>query len=875
MEKMLLNNIKTLKIRYKKEIIQFKSFEELMLKNIIHIFDNTDRKILFIGIEKELLSILLIIVLSIKQYYENMKNPDNNILDTIKNGDKVFYNGRIVVFNKIDIDEREKKEYIYLLEKDNSKTMIPREKQYLLSVYNGQASRINKVNGVSQRYNITKKFISKITDVNTAQLNGVIKESTIVVFEQKEELYNLINSIEINFEEENHAISELFSFAYYTSEDNYEYFKGNRTKENPIIKFVSNINTAIDIIRDDENVKNIVLIGDKTYKDSLETELRQAGMMDSIRKILVIDTWESNFDFSLLVKDDEPFNVYALSKEVILENINLYNKFAAYIPSNLQLRNNHMIENLLNKDVHVYEVENSEILNENIYNINQKLKDLFDYSDNNIKILEYIKISYFLCNKLEHSLLPLNKCEDNQKGLIYRVNMLKEIMNLFPVQRVEHNLMNNIIFEIEKIIEFLKFNNYKIETIKNKILKNNKSLLDIKNIDEIGKLEEYFRTLRKSNLSIKKIDKKTEIYQNEAIIIPAYYENKYLNILNTNIVRCINIVAYRREKIRVKSLIRKNTEMLNLILKNNKLSNNEDYDLPRIVEHLLVKSNFIENKQSYNEEEKFNEIESEVQRVIQENKIKLFINEDKASRGMSNSTMQVNKIVTFEDENYSFLSDNYQANIVDRNSNDIKQKSITELNVGDEMIFTKSKLSGEEDIVKVIIKELLGNKIFNDEYGEYFKLNNLWKNCLKVYMQKDDLTEKDISNKLRIYGKQITHSAIVNWLNGNIIGPQDVKDIKFIADIVKDITLNDKLEEVINACRQERSIQRQIRKAIAKIIINSVINNNEQNDEIYKIVKNTIGDLDKYAYIGIISSIESIHEELSSQHVNKVIERDE
>lgn len=873
MEKVLLTYIEKLKIKYQKQTIQLKSFEKLLLKSYGNILNSSDRYVLFIGIEKELMSILLILTLSIKQYYENVGNPNNNILGIIEKGDKVVYGGKIFSYERIE--ERNNKEYISLIEKNNIKTLLPIGKQYLLSVYNGQANRINKVNGISQRYNITKKFISEIMDINPAQLNGVIKESTIVVFEQKDELYDLINSIEINFEEENHAITELFSFAYYTSEDNYEYFKGNRIKENPIIKFVSNINTAIDIIRDDGNVKNIVLIGEKTYKDSLETELRQAGMMDSIRKILVIDTWESNFDFSLLVNDDEPFNVYALSKEVILENINLYDELATYIPSNLQLRNNNMIENLLNKDIHVYETENSEILNENIYNINQNLKNLFDYSDSNIKTLDFIKISYFLCNKLEYSLLPLNKCEDNQKGLIYRVDMLKEIMNLFPEQRVERNLMNNIIFEIEKIIEFLKFNNYKIETIKNKILKNNKSLLSINNIDEIVKLEEYFRILRKSNLGIKKIDKKTEIYQNDDIIIPAFYENKYLNILNTNIVRCINIVAYRREKIRIKSLIRKNTRMLDLILKNNKLSYGEEFELPRIVEHLLVKSNFIENKQSYSEEEKFNEIESEVQRVIQKNKIKLFINEDKASRGMSNSTMQVNKIITFEDENYSFLSDNYQANILDRSGNDIKKKGVSELSIGDEMVFTKSKLPGEEDIVKVTIKELLKNKEFNDMYGDYFKLNNLWKICLKNYMKRENLTEKDISNQLRIYGKQVTYSAIVNWLNGNIIGPQYVTDIKFIAEVVKDSSLTEKLEDVINACGQERSIQRHIRGSIAKIIINSVINNNEQNNDIYKIVKNTINDLDRYAYIGTISSIQNIHEELSSQHVNKVIERDE
>lgn len=871
--KILITNIKKIKIRYKKENIELEYLEELILKNFSGILDSENKKSLFIGIEKELMSILLILILSIKQYYENMKNPDNNILDTLEKGDKVVYDGKIFLYECIE--ERNNKKYILLLEKNNLKTLILYENSHLLTAYNGQANRINKVNGTSQRYNITKKFISEIMGVNHTQLNGVIKESTIVVFENKEELYNLINSIEINFQEENHAISELFPIAYYTSEDNYEYFKGNRTKENTIIKFVSNINAAIDIIRDDENVKNIVLIGEKTYRDSLETELREASMCDQINKIIVADTWESKFDFSLLVNDDEPFNVYAITKEVILDNINLYDELSVYLPSSLQRKNDHLIENLLNKDMHIYEVDNSDILNKNIYNINENLKQLFDFSDSNIKILDFMKLAYYICNKLEQSILPLNKCEDNFVNLISRINVLKNILNIFPKERVEYKLMNTIICEIQEVISFLQSQNYKMETIKEKILNNKKSLLVIKNIDETSKLEECFRMFRKTNLDIKKIDKKTKVYGNESLIISGVFENKYLNILNTNTVQCINILVYRREKIRIKSLIRKNTEMLNLILKNNKLSDGEEFELPRIVEHLLIKSNFIENKQPYSEEEKIDEIEVKVQRVIQENKIKIFINEDKASRGISNSTMKVNKIITFEDENYSFLSDNYRANVIDRTNNDIKQKSISELSVGDEMIFTKSKLYGEEDIVKVVIKELLRNKEFNNVYGEYFKLNNLWKSSLKTYMHTYDLTEKNISNEFRIYGKQITSSAIGNWLDGNIIGPQNLDDIKTIAEIVKDSNLNEKLEEVINACRQERRIQIQIRKAIAKIIINSLVNNNEQNNDIYEIVRSTISDLDRYAYIGTISSIESIHEELSSQHVNKVIERDE
>ncbi|MBN1072076.1 hypothetical protein DVV81_12995 [Clostridium botulinum] len=871
----LLDNIKNLKIRYRKQPIEFKDFEEFLLKSFIEILDNKEKKSLFIGIEKNLMNMLLILCLSIKQCYENMKDPDNNILDTIENGDKVFYDGKICIFKKLDIDKRNNKKYIYLLEKDNSKILVPFENSYLLTVYNGQATRVNKINGKSQAVNVTKKFISKFMNVDISNLNGTIKESTVVVFSNKEELYNLLDSVEIKFEEKYNKIAELFPFAYYSSEENYEYIKGNRIKQNSIIKFVSNISTAVDIIKDDENVKNIILIGEKSYRDSLETELREINMIDSIENILVADTWESKFDFSLLINDDEPFCVQAISKEVVLDNVNLYDKSLLDLRSNLQRKNYNLIENLVNKYIQIYEVDNSEILNTNIYDINESLKTLFYYSQENLKVLDFVKLTYHLCNKLEQSILPLNKCKDNFNNLTYKINLLKDIAIIFPQDRVEYKLMVNIIVNIEKIINFLENKNYKLETMKENILSNKKSLLCTKNVDEIIKMEEYFRRFRKINLDIKKVNKKLDFYGNKNLIIPGFFENNYTNILNTNMVENINIMIYRREKIKIRSLIKKNTEMLNLILENNKLLDNEEFELPTIIENFLVKSNLSENKISDDKEEEFAEFEEEIQKVIQENRIKLFINEDKSNRSTSNSTMNVHKIISFEDDNYSFLSDNYQANIVDQNNNDIKHKGISELSVGDEMIFTKSKLEGEEDIVKTVIKQLLKDKEFSNLYGEYFKLNNLWKVCLKNYMKKYNLIEKDIANEFKIFGRQITHLAIINWLNGNIIGPQNVDDIRIIADIVKYSELNENLEDVIIACKQERRIQIQIRKAIAKIIISSVVNNNEKNNDIYEIVKRTISDLDRYAYIGTISLIQNIHEEISSQHVNKVIERDE
>lgn len=864
------DNMKNFRILYKEQIIKFKVFEELILKSFNDILNDENKNFLFIGMEKSFMFILTIITLAIKQYIDNIKNPKNNILDNLNKGDIVLYEGNAYVFDKVDINER----YIYL---DGGYLLVPYENSYLLTSYNRQEKYTYRIRRAWKQYRnsiITKKLISEITNMNFKKLNGIIKESTIIVFENRGKLFDLINSLQIVYDDESYSIAELFPFVYYTSGENCEYFKGDTIKGNPIIKFTSNIDTAVDIIRDDENVRNIVLIGEKTYKDSLETQLREAGMIDSIKKILVVDTWESSFDFSLFLKNDEPFNVYAITKEVVLDNINLYDKSLSCLESDLQKKNYDLLENMINKDIDIYEVENSEILNNNIYSINKSLKTLSECSDSNIKTSDFIKLAYYLCNKLEQSLLPLSECEDNLNSIVDRINMLKAILESFPEERVEYKLMSNIILEIEGTISFLEYKNNKMELIMQKLPNDNESLLIIKNMDELDEIEEYFKGYGKTNLNIDKIHLNIEVYGKSCLIVPYFHKDGYLNIINSNLISNKQIILYRRERNRMKSLIRKNNEMLSALLKNNKLSNDEDYELPIIIEHFLDKTDCIE-EESHAVEQMIDKIEEEIEKDIKEKKNRSSIDVDRFSKVIFSNKTKVNRKVTFEDNNYSFLSDNYHANIVDRNNSDIKQKGVSDLHIGDEMIFAKSKLSGEQNIVKVVIKELLNVEEFENKYGEYFRLNNLWKKCLKNYMRIYDLTEKDISNKFRIYGKQITPSAIANWLNGNIIGPRVLSDIRIIADIVKDRHLYEKLEEVIVACKQERKIQVQIRKVLGKIIINSVVKNNEKDNEIYRIVKNTIGDLNKYAYIGVVSSIKDIQEEISSQYVNKVIERDE
>jgi hypothetical protein len=858
--------LKKFEIFYNKELIKLDDYEELIQKSILNILTNENKRNLFIGIEEKLLLIITVVLTALRNYYEDMKDPDNNILDVIACGDRVCYKGKIYKYISTTIIN--KAEFIQLEESDLT-AYVPIKDRHLLTLYNGQATRINKVKGRVQKENITKNFISEVMETEINQLNGVINSSSIFVVKGKDELVELINSILIKSGEQKYYLSELFPIAYYTSEYNFDFFKGNRIKEKPLIKFVSNASVAMDIIRNSDEVKDVIFLGERTYKDSIETELRSMTMIPRIKNILILDTWESNTDFTLLINEDLSYKVYALTKDVILDNLNFNNDELWKVESKLQFENYTMAYNMVYKEFSICSIQGADGLNKSINEVITNIQRLCEYSSNNSKILEYIKISYSLCNRLEQSILPLDKCEYNKCSILYKITNLNHIINMFNEDRVEYKIMKSILSGINKCIEEISNNNLKLKNISSYIYRHNKSVLVIKNKDEISHVDQYMKRYRGNKLKVQQSMKKVNDLNYGSIIITYNYINKDINVVNTNLARYIQYILYRREVCKINSLIKKNEDMLKVVYENNALKLDEAIEIyDNIPKSTIIVSNGNETLLN-------NEIK--IKQVIDDNRLILLLSQSSGDnyRNSSNSKVKVKGIISFEDNNYAFVSENYIANVVDRKSNDIKYKKLKNIEVEDEIIFVRNRLTDKEDIIKVIIKELLKTKKFKEMYGDYFKLNLLWKDAMKKYMSNNNYKEREISKKVKIYGCDITSLAISNWLDGTTIGPQNPETLKVLATLINDKNIISNIDDIILACKAERKIQIKVRKAVARMVIDSVIKVEDKNDEIYRLVKNTVNDLNKYAYVGVVSDIRNIDEVIGTPYVNCIIESED
>ncbi|MGG5461194.1 DrmE family protein [Clostridium sp. B9] len=857
MENLSVNCFEKFSIRYFDKEVKLNDIDKVLIDIIDKVF-KSDKKNNFIFIDDyELITIYSFILIGIYSYYENMIDPENDILDIIEKGQKVCYDGKVNTF--LGYNNINGIEYIKLKDSKELITNILKENAFQLTIYNGSATRINKVNGVTIKNNITKLFIDKLFGCGIDNLSGCINNSSLMIFNGKEKVLELIENIDIEINGEITPLPELIPMGYWSSDENCILIK-NRRKEDILFNITCGMGDVRDLIWNNENIKNVFIFGDKSCESYLETELRDIRLDYNIEKLVVFGG-EDVKNIKYFLDNDNEFELYAITRDYILENIKLNSGDNL---SNVQKKTLELFENKVEKNICIKFVKENEKFDRCIKGILLLTKELCSYSDIDGTILQFIRLSYHLSNLIEGTIIPLRYSSDNKEDMIKKVSIMNDIKDEFDFTRVEFDLMNRIIVLINEAIGIISNKNAKFDLIR-EIAKssNERYTLLVKNDFEIKEFQRFLMAQRINNININKFNRKVKIENFENIILP-FYQDLY-NIFNDSKFKDVTLICCKREYQRYRNKEREYAQLLNDIWEKNNLGVNEN----------TLNQSF-SNDIDIEEEGKLSSIEENINHTIDVNFIRIIENEIVYNSNNTNGVSKylAKKLIVFKDNNYAFLSENYTVNIIDRTKNDIVTKDINHIELGDEMIFVINN-NGSTDIVKETISKLLENKEFGNEYNKYFENNMLWKNILNEYMKVNDFTFHDIANKFKICGQAIHPLTISNWINGNIVGPRDTKFLRYIAEITDDKELQENIDNIIVSCKQVRSIQSKVSRAIARVIINSVVTNDFKEESIDRYVNSLIKDIDDYAYIGEVSHIKDINEEISGQFINRLTERNE
>ncbi|HAT4103780.1 TPA: hypothetical protein I9Z31_001183 [Clostridium perfringens] len=861
MENLSINYFEKFNIIYLNKKIKISDIDRVLI-NIVDSVFKSDKKNNFVLIDDyELITIYSFVLIGIYTYYTNMIDPDNDILNMLEEGQKVCYKGEIKSF--IGLCEMNNKKYIKLKGTKGLTIYIEEKDAFQLTVYNGTSSRINKVNGNTIKNNITKVFIDRLFDCGINNLNGCINDSSLMVFNRKEKILKIIENINIEFDNEIIPLAELIPIGYWSSDENCIMIR-NRRKEDILFNITCGMNNVRDLIFNDENIKNVFIFGDKTCEAYFETELRELIMDYNIEK-LVIFGGENVENIKNFLESDNEFELYAITRDYILENINLTSK-ANLI--DIQKKTLELFENKVDKSIYIKYVKENESFDICIKQILLLTKELCKYSDKDDIIIQFIRLSYHLSNLIEGTIIPLRYCLENKEDILKKIFIMSDIKDEFDATRVEYDLMDKIIFQLNKVTGIILNNNAKFDLIKHIVKSSNdRYTILVKNDFEIDVFQRFLIAQRINNLNVNKFNRKVKIESFENIIIP-FYQDMY-NVFNDSKFKDVTLVCCRREYQRYRKIEKEYMNLLNNIHEKNNLVSvdytvnttlNDDFDI----------------KEELDSEEGLGSIEDNITNTINMNFIKLIENEIAYNTNHNNGVSKylAKKLILFKDNNYAFLSENYEVNIIDRAKNDIVIKDINDIEIGDEIIFVVNN-NGGTNIVKETILKLLNEEEFSNKYKKYFSNNAFWKDVLRNYMRVNEFTFNDIAEKFKVYGQTIHPLTISNWINGNIVGPRDTKFLLNIAEITNDKKLKENIDEIIISCKQVRSIQSKVSRAIAKIIINSIVTNDFKEDSIGEYVNSLIKDIDDYAYIGEVSHIKNINQEISGQYINRLSERNE
>lgn len=202
--------------------------------------------------------------------------------------------------------------------------------------------------------------------------------------------------------------------------------------------------------------------------------------------------------------------------------------------------------------------------------------------------------------------------------------------------------------------------------------------------------------------------------------------------------------------------------------------------------------------------------------------------------------------------------------IYDESTEKIKDRLARNLKKGDLLILI------ENSTRKSLAESVIGKVESHPAMMEVVVYQKAWIHYLKQGLEESGDTFMDVIRKLQEHGARnpSTPAAIFHWVNGAIIGPKDLENIRRIGIIYDKPFLVAKFKEIANAVQRLRSIHRSLAVRLNKLIPQAGIEA-DRND-----IGNTVIDEELDLYLEDFANIVSIERVESVEIVSNVLSGD-
>jgi len=852
--------------------LTFSEYEKINSNILTQIFSGEKSTNVVIHPGGDVVFYVYLISAAITQYMRNMDESTNSLLENLREGDLVEIDGARARFRGVTKLLGNEQDSVRLEYADGT-TYLEIDRIYRVQPYNGTATKLSKMpTKQSNRKSKTKDVISNILNIDKTELASILKYSTLIVA-PKQRIFNLVKRLQVNDLECSYDFTSIFSCAYYPGVDTLYNFPGNSSNGEPLLKFVSKISTAKELILNNkENIKSVIIFGEEMYQSSLH-ELEQIINRKAIHDTTIVLEWSSIKTIEYILKEEYNCNLYAWNEQAFLNNINLFEKKYFHNDADVLKAQDEIINNYMDRRINSCVVECSVEFADRLIETRRILRSLTTIEVEHEDKDEFIRIAYSLAILFEKSCFPLRYLEKliNDEHIvavspldsIERLDNLKQRLLSRVLPSSLKNELDNVIFNLSIIREMIMDENpkwAKINEVMGEIQFKHAAIV-LPKLYYVNVLENNITERNLLHgidvLTISKF-KPERIY--DEVVFTGFYENKNFDIFNNCYANKMTFLLYPTELGLFKWKKQQNERILSQITKRNLLAEEDNNDEIELKHDEYTK----QNDDIYLTVQ----LDQVMAELVQKHANKFENNYDSLSRV---ERVESIRTVLFETGEKAFFTKYFKPSIIDRDNESIVDKAVEELVVGDEIVFIKNEINVEKDIIESIINKMMENEDFRKQYDDCWNINGIWRSTLKRYMFENKCSEEYISLSLLEYGISRNPYTIAYWVRSNkIVGPTEEEVYDALALITEDKYFIEHSKEVYLACNEIRKLQTRLKKHLAKSIISTMVNDEKSDFDL--LVESTVGDLSSMANVVQIEQIFNNKIDVPISITNKLID---
>lgn len=749
----------------------------------------------------------------------------NEIINSMQFGDVVLYGEkkkeRYVFDSKIDGSYISKefagKPYIKLIQGNGKVFYLAEKRWHLIEPYNGNSKRLDG-RGIRKKSTNRDDFFVEVLGYKKENVPSVTDTSSVIVM-PRDKADMLVKEISLQFDQKKIMLLELVTASYYSDEDEYCY-GGNIGKNEPVLKFAGKISVARKLLYSRQgNLHSGLMILSKESINRGITELPELINRKSLQYVYLCAPMDFDFGIEVL-QENEEVEVFACTKDFLLEN----SKNEPEVKNEYTNELLQQVETVIGKENELVIIQDAPI----------EWEEYILFKKN----LLWIKRSDFVSGERDdfiihaHSLMNLfitavfsmkTLVKAKEQGIIdvgtpqEKLALLENLSNLLPeyvkekadvIIQILNKTYSKLILGTGKenwLYEFLTRNKYK------KIA--------------IVVPKAYYATIIRANLNCS-----NRFIRNVCITTPGRFddtvtydliiaigdvEGKRFNVFRCNSASNIISLLY-------------NVETKTYTYKKRSAEKNI---------HYLQSRSTIKVRMAGEQEEKLEEINEHVLEVDNEIDdyiagLDSFVDTKRFVSSHTSGSCSVNTeivaIAVFNDESKAFFSKNYKGYVFDENTGIVKEESPLNFCEGDSIVFTKNN-NETKDIVDSVFLYLIQEGKVSDSVVDIYNKSKLWKRELIGYMNRENISMKEVANRMLENGVSVQEPTICRWLDedAHTVGPRSVNSIAQIGILVGNDDLNNNAEMYFEACREIRSIRRRILEQVGQAIIGKLSGKNQ------------------------------------------------